>query len=82
LSKTSAKAPDSVNRAGIFRPGGRREKQNSRNGLPRRQGPTLEAFDVGAGYGQIAAWRAMMHRNRLIVPHLLQASHILRHGRT
>jgi DNA-3-methyladenine glycosylase len=40
----------------------------------------LEAFDVGEGYGQIAAWRAMMRGNGLIVPMLWQQSHRVRAG--
>jgi hypothetical protein len=44
-------------------PGGK-EIQNPRNGLRRN----LEAFDVVEGYGQIAAWRAIIGCQSLIVP--------------
>jgi len=40
------------------------EFQNCRNGLRRN----LEAFDVVEGYGQIAAWRAIIGCQSLIVP--------------
>jgi len=43
---------------------GQFEIRNSRNGLHRN----LEAFDVVEGYGQIAAWRAIIGRDSLIVP--------------
>ena len=39
------------------------EIRNPRNGLHRN----LEAFDVIEGYGQIAAWRAIIDRDSLIV---------------
>ena len=42
---------------------GKQEIRNSRNGLRRN----LEAFDVVEGYGQIAAWRAIIGRDSLIV---------------